>query len=426
MLCSRCQSKVESDYKFCPHCGARLDSVITQAEDPSSSIPEATMKKKPMPFWFKLISLLAILALVGVTAGILFTESWVDVVDHQLEALKQQDISKAYSAYTSKEFQDTTSLEHFHNFIEAYPVFMNNQSAHFTKRSIEGNIGTLRGKLTSNEHIETPIEYKLIKEDGKWKILSIRLLKPGTIQNAKESAHSENLIEIAKGQLRDIQDQKLKEAYENFSSQEFKEATSVDSFKEFIKRYPILKDYKVVSFHKPTVRNGVGTLSVILHSQELAAYVKYYFTFEDQKWKIWSMRILSPSESEEGLEAQEKVQQLEKSAAEPMSFKKISLGDKVDQSGQIQDPKTSFSGDLTDLYVDIEVKDGIKGSMIYLNLKHPESGSSIPAQASIEEDGDTMLMSVFSPPPNGWPKGHYQLEVRTSSGLKKDIDFEME
>lgn len=427
MFCSHCGTKLGTNYRFCPNCGAKLNSqtiVPTPSESTPSDPSAPIMTKKPMPFWFKLVALLAVLALIGVTAGILFTESWVDVVDHQLNALRQHDISQAYYDYTSKEFQSATSLDQFRNFIEAYPVFLNNQSAHFSQRSIEHNIGTLKGNLTSTNHVNTPIEYKLIKEDDKWKILSIRLLKPGSIQNAKEANHAEDLIEAAKAQLKEIQDQKLAEAYQNYSSREFKDATSEAAFREFIKRYPILTHYHVVSFHKPTIRNGVGTLSVILQSEKIAAYVKYYLIYEDQKWKIWSMRILSPSEGQENKEAQAATS--EKSEKEAMSLEAISLGDKIDEQGQIQESKTTFQSDLGDLYVDIEVKNGIKGSMVYLSLQHIESGSSIPAKANIEEDGDTMLMSVFSPPTSGWPKGHYKLVVTTSSGLNKVVDFDVE
>jgi hypothetical protein len=435
MFCFHCGKKLDDNYKYCPTCGSPLDPTPSSAlpnslnQAPLASAHSETdqIKKKPMPFWFKLIGLLAVLALIGVTAGILFTESWVDVVDHQLDALRQHDIAKAYNAYSSKDFKSTTSLDQFHSFVETYPVFMNNQSAHFTQRSIDHNIGTLKGNLTSNDHVNTPIEYKLIKEDDKWKILSIHLLKPGNIQNAKDADHAEDLIAVTKAQLKDIQDQKFTEAYQNFSSQEFKEATSEESFREFIKRYPILTHYHVVSFHKPTIRNGVGTLSVILQSDQIAAYVKYYLIYEDQQWKIWSMRILSPSNEQDKEQAEKaKNQATHESKKEPMSFGKISIGEQVDEQGQIKDPKTSFKSNLSDLYVDIEVKNGLKDSMVYLSLQHLESGSSIPAKAAIEENGDSLLLSVFSPPASGWPKGHYKLVVTTSSGLSNIVDFDIE
>ena len=424
MFCSRCGAEVLPSYRFCPSCGTKLDAATLVPPEPTS--PEF-VKKKPMPIWFKILAFLAVLALIGVTAGILFTESLVDVVDNQLASLRNQDLSKAYHEYSSKEFQAATSYDQFRNFIDTYPVFFNNQSAHFTQRSIENNIGRLKGNLTSQEHVNTPIEYRLIKEDGKWKILSIRLLKPSNIQNAKDTGHAEDLIDVAKLQLKDIQDQKLVEAYQNFSSKEFKEATSEEAFREFIKRYPIFQYHHVVSFHKPVIRNGIGTLSVILQSEQNAAYVKYYLIYEDHAWKIWSMRILSPSEVPEATSLETKPN---KTAAEPevgaMKIVSISLGDEVNQEGQIKHPETQFASTLKDLYVDIEIENGRKDNVIFLNLKHTESGSSIPAKAAIEENGDTMLMTVFSPPTAGWPKGNFILTVTTSTGLEKSVEFKIE
>lgn len=425
MFCSHCGADVLPSYKYCPSCGITLDSpTVIPPEQP----PAPLVKKKPMPMWFKIVALLAVLALIGVTAGILFTESWVDVVDHQLEALRESDIPKAYRDYTSKDFQAATSLDQFRNFVEAYPVFLNNQSAHFSQRSIEHNIGTLKGHLSSHDHVNTPIEYKLIKDDGKWKILSIRLIKPGNIQNAKDAGKAEDLIEVAKAQLKDIQDQKITEAYLNYSAKEFKGATSEEAFREFIKRYPVLNNHHVVSFHKPVIRNGVGTLSVILQSDQIAAYVKYYLIYEDQAWKIWSMRILSPTEEREGKNKEVKPAKSPPAESETADMKigSISLGSEVDEQGKIKQPTTLFKSDLHDLYVDIEISNGRKDSLIYLNIKHLEIGTSIPAKASIEENGDTMLMSVFSPPATGWPKGKYQLTVTSSSDLEHKVDFEIE
>ena len=423
MFCSHCGAEVVQNFKYCPYCGKAIDPSAIIPPEPAST---QLVKKKPMPIWFKIVAFLAVLALIGVTAGILFTESLVDVVDHQLEALREKDLSNAYNSYTSKDFQAATSFDQFKSFIEAYPVFINNQSAHFAQRAIEHNIGTLKGNLTSQDHVTTPIEYKLIKEDGKWKILSIRLLKPANIQNAKEAGNTEDLIEVAKAQLKDIQGQKISEAYQLYSSAEFKEATSEDAFGEFIKRYPILSQHHVVSFHKPVIRNGVGTLSVILQSNQIAAYVKYYLIYENQIWKIWSMRILSPTEGQEEKGKESLSKKIPQEQGEAMKIASVSLGDKVNEQGRIEHPTTIFKSDLKDLYVDIDIQNGLKNSMIYLNLKHLESGSTIPAKAAIEENGDTMLMSVFSPPATGWPKGHYQLVVTTSSGLEHTVDFEIE
>lgn len=437
MFCNYCRSEVGASYKYCPQCGVHLtaDSISPHPTPSQEPTPLASpnnanvMKKKSMPLWFKLASFLAVVALMAVTAGILFTESWVDVVDHQLVALRNQDVPKAYS-YTSADFQTTTPLEDFRRFVDTYPIFSKNQSAHFTQRSIEGNVGTLKGLLTSNDHTNTPIEYKLIKEENGWKILSIRLLKPDHIRNPNEADQTAALIESAKAQLVCIQEEKWPEAYRRYSSKEFQEATSEEAFIAFIKRYPILTDYHAFSCHKPSIRNGIGTLSVILQSDETAAYVKYYFIDEDHCWKMWSMRILSSCDVAEGKqEARPPPSEPEPNkplAPPPMSFGKILLGDTLQEDGQITCPRTLFRSSVCDLYVDIEIKNSCKYGVVYLNLQHLESDSTIPAKAEIEENGHTVLMSVFSPPASGWPKGHYKLLAALSSGPTTTVEFEME
>jgi hypothetical protein len=177
MLCSHCSSPIHENYRYCPSCGATLPETDKNPFSPSQraapELPEDP-KKRPMPLWFKVLASLTVLALVGVTAGILFTESLVDVIDDQLEALRKSDVSAAYQEYTSNEFRNTMSPDEFQKFIHAHPILTNNQSAHFTERSIQKHKGTIRGNLTSSDHVKVPVEYELVKENGQWKILSLR------------------------------------------------------------------------------------------------------------------------------------------------------------------------------------------------------------------------------------------------------------
>jgi Domain of unknown function (DUF4864)/zinc-ribbon domain len=314
MFCSHCAAKVEPGYKYCPVCGARLDSSLREP----SLIPNETVlgKKNPLPFWIKFASVIVSLALISAITGILFTETWMDVVNGQLKALRQKDIARAYYGYTSKEFQTATSLDQFRNFTKAYPVFFNNQSAHFIEYTMDQNSGTVKGNLIDNNQEITPIEYKLVRE-GKWKILSIHLLKPENIQT-----------------MLSLSDDQEKIAFENPEE-----------------------------------------------------------------------KFLAPNPN--------------------MSFGTVLLGNQVDEHGQIKQPMTSFKSDLGDLFVNIDLKNGIKDRTVYLSLQHLESGSSLSAKSLIEENGDNMLVSIFSPPQSGWPKGHYKLVVTTSSGQSDIVDFEI-
>lgn len=180
MICKNCSFSIEAPLNFCPSCGVSLK------EEPPVVAPSVVSGRRKMPVWFQLLTGLALIALVAVTAGILFTEKFVDVVDHQLEALQEGKIEEAYQSYTSKDFQNTTSFEEFKRFVERYPFFLHNHSASFPKRTLEQSLGfsetltrgLIRGTLTSEDRVQTAVEYRLIKENNKWKILSIRLLKP--------------------------------------------------------------------------------------------------------------------------------------------------------------------------------------------------------------------------------------------------------
>ena len=106
------------------------------------------------------------------------TKGLAEVAQAQLAALRAGDVAGAY-AYTSSDFQKATSLEDFKVFLQAYPSLSQNKSASFTSREVENNLGTLKGSLKAEDGAVTPVEYKLVKENGEWKILNIRLNPTG-------------------------------------------------------------------------------------------------------------------------------------------------------------------------------------------------------------------------------------------------------
>lgn len=129
-----------------------------------------------MPLWLKVVIALAVVALIAVTWGILFTERLVDIVDDQLTSLRHEDITTAYYGYTSKGFQETYSIEQFREFLNDHPGLLTNEYAHFGKRGLVQHVGILTGTVTCANHAVIPMEYQLVKEDGAWKISSMRSL----------------------------------------------------------------------------------------------------------------------------------------------------------------------------------------------------------------------------------------------------------
>lgn len=138
-----------------------------------------TLTQKPSPIKKALLIIATILSwiilLVGTFLAIVFylTSGIVEVVQNQLNALKAGKIEEAYS-YTSKEFQEATSMDEFKAFLDTHPIFKNSEKSSFDNRSISYNngivSGTIAGTLSTKEGTETAVQYRAIKENGTWKI----------------------------------------------------------------------------------------------------------------------------------------------------------------------------------------------------------------------------------------------------------------
>lgn len=421
MPCPQCGNEVSEKDKYCSSCGAQLSPSAA-----NNGKIDQVIKKKKMPLWFKILFVLSIAALMGVTAGILFTESLVDVIDNQLKSLRKSNIEDAYYNYTSEEFQKATPLEEFNEFINDYPIFKNNESAHFTQRSLKNNLGILKGNITTLDHTKIPIEYRLIKEHGKWKILSIRLLKP---ENLKTLSSNKNEIEALKtvisNQLSDIKSGKINEAYEKYSSKDFKESTSQNSFIEFSHRYPILTKFDSYEFSSTSARKDIGIVSLVLHMNDVVSFLKYYLIQEQNGWKIWSMRILSPLE--ENNETKDETTEITPRATEnEMQIMGMILGSEINENGSIKTPTSHLKINTGNIYLNVTVKNGRQDETFNIKLQNIESHAFILAKATIEEPGDSVLLTTFSPPAEGWVKGDYQMVVTTSSGQTKTVKFSIE
>jgi len=150
--------------------------------------------------WKKI--LLSILALIIIVVGLVlyFTKTIGEIADKQLVALREGDLTTAYS-YGSKDFQATTTQEDFKNFVNAYPSLKHNISSLWSSREINHNTGTLTGTLTSTDGTVTPIEYHFIKENGEWKILGLQLHQTGAAHTFSEMNSSNKKSDIAKGEI---------------------------------------------------------------------------------------------------------------------------------------------------------------------------------------------------------------------------------
>jgi len=126
---------------------------------------------------------LAVVAAVIVAAVFYFTGDAVKVVQNQLKALRNSDVTAAYT-YTSKDFQAATTEKQFETFVKANPILTTNKSASFPSREIFAGLNTtstLDGELKAQDDSTTAITYQMIKEDGSWMILSMEVAQADTV-----------------------------------------------------------------------------------------------------------------------------------------------------------------------------------------------------------------------------------------------------
>lgn len=141
------------------------------ASQESSPLRPAKKKSKSGKF------LIFLILVIGLGAFFVFkyNESQpTKVVENSLKLLKEKDTKKVYQA-TSDDFKKETSLETFTLFIKQNPSLTKNKKSSFPEKKSAKNSIILKGTLTSKDGTITPIRYKLVKQDGTWKIEGIEI-----------------------------------------------------------------------------------------------------------------------------------------------------------------------------------------------------------------------------------------------------------
>lgn len=141
-----------------------------------------------------------------IVLALILTQGITDAAKSQLKAIRSGDIAKAYG-YTSKTFQQETSFENFKKFVETYEAFKNNDDVSFSTRETQNDTGILKGELKSKDGKKTPVSYKLVKENGDWKIEGIKLdfgANTGESNSSSSLSSSAPQSQTAEGKIYDI------------------------------------------------------------------------------------------------------------------------------------------------------------------------------------------------------------------------------
>lgn len=373
------------------------------------------------------------------------------VVQKFLQDIKRGESVKGYSDYTSKKFQEITPYNVLQEFITNFSVLSEYQNVDFDQPKIQEGVGNVTATL-SNKRQRMQLLFTLGVEDKTWKIWGIKLVKnEGLAEGAdgkknllleahsssqpqvkpiqesgdigKRPFSSDDLDAVIQEQLKDIANNQIQQSYDKYTSKEFKKVTPLDVYGDFIEKYPVFKRHKSVVFDKLVFNNNIPTFYGVITAKDGKEFkVEYDFIKEDDGWKILHI-VAAPKETTE----QERRAGVNNGPKRPLEFVKALIGNDVDKSGIVQDPKTVFKTDSGNIYVNLYIQNGIKGTRIEMEFKHLDSGSSIPPiSTTLQDDGSAIISYDFTNPSRGWPRGQYSLLATSSTGQNREFLIRIE
>jgi len=328
-------------------------------------------------------------------------------IKEQLSALHDQDLSKAYYAFASKDFEKSTSFDGFKSFIGDYPIFTEYQSYQILDGVKENNLRLIRVVL-EKEGQKYPVNYQFINEKNRWKIWGMQILD-NTEENTQTSEDMKEIKETIQGQMEAIRNQDISKAYYAFTSHDFQEETSRDSFAKFIEMNPVIAKNTSSEIVNQNLDENRADITVKISSNKNSKIYHYLLTYEGNRWRVVSIHTdAEPPSSQHSI------------------IEKGVLGTEVDLQGKVVQPSQSFTTDNKNITLNLYIKNAKKSETVSATLYHVESNSHIePVSVTLSEDGDSVVSFVFSSPAQGWPEGTYHIDTKTSSGAEKTFEFQV-
>ena len=156
---------------------------------PPAPPPEAGIGKYALIAGGGCLLFLLFAAVVGFFVYYVFkiTADPLKVVNLQLEALKANDLEKAYT-YCSAEFKKITNYQKFQDFVSGNPKLKNSKEFTSSNREISQGVAKLKGNLVSNEGSTTPVEFHLVREGRNWRVQYIDLGNAGLAQTQEQKS----------------------------------------------------------------------------------------------------------------------------------------------------------------------------------------------------------------------------------------------
>jgi hypothetical protein len=100
------------------------------------------------------------------------------------------------------------------------------------------------------------------------------------------------LLDVVEGQLKLLRTLEIEKAYNEYTTKEFRNKTSLDDFKKLIAKYKVLANNNLFQFQSFYIEDDIASLGGELHSKDgVTVPVEFDFILEDGQWKIMGIQI---------------------------------------------------------------------------------------------------------------------------------------
>ena len=227
-----------------------------------------------------------------------------------------------------------------------------------------------------------------------------------------------DMANVAKDQLVALTAGKTQEAYDLYTSKEFKAATSFEIFEQFVAQYPVLSNYEEASFPTRETTNDQGHIEGTITAKDgTKVPVTYDFISEDGSWKIQYIGLPQAGVTPTGSGS---------TAASGDKIAGVAMSDVSGDQGVValDGGKVEFALDTAEIFLSVYLKGMAKGDQVAAGLKFVSTGDTVgPTVNDVTQDGDLISNFSFTKPTAGWPAGEYQVKVLLSTGEEQTTGF---
>ncbi|CRX37484.1 DUF4864 domain-containing protein [Estrella lausannensis] len=124
-------------------------------------------------------------------------------VSHLLRVIQEGKLQEAYDLSMAQDFKKVTSFEEFKNFVEVSPFFKSSWTAKLFERATLNDKAIVKVEFVSGEESSPEVlEFDLVKEESKWKVVGIKVLDISS-DDSEEEVEGANLdlaLELLNGE----------------------------------------------------------------------------------------------------------------------------------------------------------------------------------------------------------------------------------